>query len=770
MLYSLIINYVLNKNQNMRIVFVILFMNLLFFSSCSDDWSNRIPETSNLQKGFTNEILQNRGNFTIFLDAMNKAGYGDLIQGKGLSTIFAPTDNVFKRYLKKHNYASIDDMDAEELRVLIGYHIIKYSYSQDLFLNFQPTQEGEHVLPGVCYKHRTTVRDAISTRFDPVSKKTLKIFNREKYLPVFNSNMFISLGIKDQESEYKYFYPKSNWYGDIDRIYPANAGVSEASIPTDNGYLYIVDQVIEPLRTIHGVMEDSTLDYSLMGELYDRFPNYKYDADLSSKYAEAGDSLFIFYHMNTPNFALLDIANEWTSDREDWKLLGRDACNAFVPNNQAMKDFFQEFWQDPSLSQKYESYETIDRLALFYLVNNHFLRSQGPTFPQHLREGLMNSWGYRYNFDVDMDVKHREICGNGVMYGIQKVEIPAIFETATRPVFQSPKYRMFSYMLMKAGMLSVIANKERRLTIFLPSDAVLMASGYTLSEDPAGNLSNYKILKDAKEIKVSEMESIIRYHIISDIIPQETITDDGQTWFETDRESSFLKLGDNRIVLENDKAIQLGIDEFNSDGKWGTWRAYEVKKLFETAILNITEEMEPAGGGQHPEWKPWILNWKNDIVKKTEHWKGDKDNLIPFANSRGILFCTHDSWAKPGQNGVPKVKSSSDKTQNKELTAWFGKHMLAKKDNKELSILDFMQGNVKNTEFQTVTPGFSIRILNSEPVTDNDFGPYKLTIQLPESEGGRIVKAYGPQFARECLFYILETADEAFVAEKQTEN
>ena len=73
--------------------------------------------------------------------------------------------------------------------------------------------------------------------------------------------------------------------------------------------------------------------------------------------------------MNTPNFALLDIANEWTSDREDWKLLGRDACNGFVPNNKAMEDFFKEYWQDPSLSQKYESYETIDRLALFYLIN-----------------------------------------------------------------------------------------------------------------------------------------------------------------------------------------------------------------------------------------------------------------------------------------------------------------------------------------------------------------------------------------------------------------
>lgn len=324
-------------------------------------------------------------------------------------------------------------------------------------------------------------------------------------------------------------------------------------------------------------------------------------------------------------------------------------------------------------------------------------------------------------------------------------------------------------MLMKAGMLSLIANKERKVTLFLPSDAALAASGYALSEDPSGNLSNYQILKDGKKISVKDMETIIRYHLISEVVPLEAITEDDQNWYETDRESSFLRLGQNRIVLENDKAVQLGIDEFNTDGKWGTWRAYEVKKLFETAILNITEEMEPLGGGQHPEWKPWILNWKNNIVKKTEYWPNDKDNLTPFASSRGILFCTHDDWAKPGQNGVPKVKSSSDKTQNKELTAWFGKHMIARKDNKTLNILDFIRGTVENTEFQTVTEDFSIKILKCEPIEDKDFGPFKLTIQLPESENNRVVNAYGPQFARECLFYILETVDDCFVAEKDDE-
>ena len=74
----------------------------------------------------------------------------------------------------------------------------------------------------------------------------------------------------------------------------------ESGIPTDNGYLYIVDKVMEPSRTIYKELSDNSgtgADYSLCKGLFDRISLYKYDASVSKNYAaSSGDSLFYFYH------------------------------------------------------------------------------------------------------------------------------------------------------------------------------------------------------------------------------------------------------------------------------------------------------------------------------------------------------------------------------------------------------------------------------------------------------------------------------------------
>lgn len=732
----------------LRIAFLLLSFCLILFSSCGDEWEDRIPQQSNVKKGFVYDILKNRGNFTIYLQAAERIGYNDLLQGKGLSTFFVPTDNTFKRYLKKHNLSSIDDISDDDLKMLIGYHVVKYSYSMNEFMNFQPTQNADHVLPGVCYKHRTLARDKSEEVINPRTGAKIKLFNGEKFLPVFSSNMFNSLGIKDQEDNYKFFFPKSNWYGDVDKIHVANSGVLEQAIPADNGYLYIIDQVIEPLRTVYAVMKDPKLHYSTMQKLYDKFPGYAYRKDLSELYAVPGDSLYMFLHMETVNFSLLSVASDWTSDRTDWKLLCRDAYNGFVPNDEAMETFFTEFWGDPSLRNRYESYDDLDKLALFYLLDNHFLRTSGVLFPQTIRNGLMNNYGYPYDFDVDGDVEHKEVCANGAFYGINKVQIPTLFETVSRPAFQSPKYKLFSYMLVKSGMLSLLTNKDRKITMFIPSDAVLSAAGYTLNIGDPWNLSTYEVNNGTTKVSVSDLDAIVRYFII----PEETITPADlsggeQKWYETDRQASFVKIGENRIVMEDgETSVNLGIDEFNTDGRFGPWRAYEVKGMFTLPSFALASD---------PKWDTWIKEWQAVVNGSDNAGKP----LIPFANSRGVMFCVPKDWCKQGENGIPKVNNAN----KLPVTEWTNKHIFTVKDNGDnLNLLDFMQGNIQGKDLQSANKDFSIRILNvnsSASSPNKKYGQYELDIELPD---GRTVKAYGPQYTRDCLLYVLPTASDRF--------
>ncbi|MDR2413445.1 MAG: fasciclin domain-containing protein [Odoribacteraceae bacterium] len=743
------------------VVLTLWALSLLLLAGCEEKWEETVPRQENVQKGFSYDILKERGSFEIFLDAAERTGFTDLLTGKGLSTLFVPTDVAFKRYFRRRGISGLEEIPGEELRLLVGQHCLRYSYNKEQLLNFQPDVESQIAIPGINYKFRTAVHERPEQRFDPKQNKMITVANLDKYLPVFGINTFKAVGAKNPEENYRYFFPKSNWYGvEDEHLYAANAGVLESSIPTDNGYLYIVDNVIEPLRTIYKVMEGDTNKYGLMLKLYDRFPGFlTKDESFANRYMDGLPyaTTYMFLHMDTQNFMLLPIGNEWTTERDDWLLLSKVTYNAFVPSNATLNSFFREFWGDPNLSQRYKDYNEVDPLAIYYFISNHFVKSDGLIFPEQLRAGMVSEWGYPYGFNVDTDVDYKEICGNGTFYGLTKVDVPTIFETAPRPTFQSPKYRIFSYMLAKSGMLSLLANKERELTLFLLSDETLTELGYNLNNS-GSTLNDYTVRKGSSTVSATDMETIVRGQVINRVINMDEITTSEQEWMETDNEDAFVQIGSGRMLSEDGAPVNLGVDEFNSSGRWGTWRAYEVKGLLSSGIDILTELIED----QTKPYRAWLkTNFKEKIIKSTDHDIANvyTDPLKPFTYGRGLIFCTLDTWGNPGSLGIPPV-NANDKVP---LTDWLSKHMVSRQSDTTFVFLDVLKGTIADKELQTVHKDFKIKVLSMDPVFNNTYGNYRMRIQLPFSENDRVVEAYGPHFAKECMFFILTKAEDRFV-------
>ena len=98
-------------------------------------------------------------------------------------TVMAPDNNAFTAYLSEHNYSTVKDIPARELKELIGFHLLYYSYNKGSMENFRPEGEGaydegtEILDPGLYYKFRTrssgepTREVSIYTKFWTVSKK-----------------------------------------------------------------------------------------------------------------------------------------------------------------------------------------------------------------------------------------------------------------------------------------------------------------------------------------------------------------------------------------------------------------------------------------------------------------------------------------------------------------------------------------------------------------------------------------------------------------------
>lgn len=731
--------------------------------SCEDKWEDTIPNAGENRKGFTRDILKGRGDCEIFLEAVEKAGYQSLVEGKGLSTMFVPTDVAFRRFFRRNGYNSLDDIPEATLKSMVGQHILRYSYSQDQLLNFQPQLEVQEHPAGIYFRHWTVYQDGVEIRHNPVTNTDIKVYNVDKFLPVFNTNLFKSLGLKEAEQNYKYFFPRSNWYGEGDHIYPANAGVMEDPIPSDNGYVYIVDNVIEPLRTIYRVLEDESKPYGIMRELYDRFPGYRLmGTRYDQSYADATGDNYWFFHYNTSTHMLLAIGCEWTTDRDDWILLPKVTYNGFVPSDNAMNAYFREYWGDPSLTQKYDTWEDLDNLAVYHLIRNHFMDMDGMVFPEHLRKGLVSEWGTPYKFDVDSDVDYKEVCGNGVVYGLNKVEPPAVFEGITRPLFQTPKYKMLSYITDLSGMLPLLVDDEEPLTMFIPSDDIFTGLGYNLyyggSAFQLANISVRTGTSSSTALSVNQMELLVRNQLVEGLISPEDIHSETPVWHETLREDSFLKIGNGMLETEDGTKIYLGTDQFNTNSRYGNWRAYEVRGIASgTSLKNFASAVSTTTS---PYYSMLNNNYRLKIINNSGYFNGSGD-LIPFRYSRGLMFVTLDAWASPGTNGIPEVNVNDTEA----MTAWLNKHAIGRKTEENFRIIDFLTGDAVGKEYTTLDEEFKIRIVAMEEVSEI-YGTYKLTIQLPASEGNRRVEAYGPHFAKETMFYIITRASDRFVWEE----
>lgn len=744
----------------MRILTVILL--LLAFCACSDEWKKKDEVTGDgLKRGTAYEILEGRGNYTIFLEAIDRIGYRDLLDGKGLSTIFVPDDKAFQTYFTKHGITDgLDGIDSVALNQLMGQHILKFAYRRQELNNFQP-QTGMEDLPGINYKHPTVLTPPIRTFYNRGNRRNVKVYSNTRYLPVFTTNMFNSLGIAESYN-FEYFYPNSSW-GAEKGISAANAVVTSDEIETDNGYMYTVDQVIEPLHNVYEAMENDE-KYSVMKDIFDRFLTFSYNANASKKYAAVGDSLYSIGTESTKNFPLSCLADEWTSNGVWETPQFANAFNAFIPTNDAMEAFFEDYWLDNQtvLPDNYGSYEELDKLLLYYLLENHILVSN-PAFPERVKDVLRNSWGYKYDFDPDADVVDKEMCTNGAFMGITKVQSPAIFTGITRQVFQSPAYKMFAYILAKSGLLPTLANEAADITLFIPDDQALINAGYTLN-DPGTTLEAVTVNVNGSGAVASALSDFVNSHTLPFKLTDDILKGEPD-WYETSKPGTFVKIGSDQILLEDGATVATIVASYAANN------AYQVSRTLVPALNTWLAMVEKDDAYAYRTWHK--TNLKENIIKSSNYFPGNQSKpLTCFASNRGVFFTSHDSWGVVGENDVPEKGTSA--SQKKAMTDWLAKHMIRPDENPDMKLVDFQTGNLIGRSYQTIYEGVSIKILDVktcedviEPLSgqaETELGRMKLTIEvITEGKQTRTAVAYGPHLSTECVFFVIRNAEERFV-------
>lgn len=478
-------------------VFVLCF----FFVSCNDE-KNNYYNTPEWLKGSIYKVLQDRGNYSIFLKGVDLANMKPMLDGKSILTVMAPNDSAFTVYLSQ-NYGGkkIEELPLDEIKKLIGFHVLYYSFDREKLINFRP-MEGDgasvadkNINAGLYYKFRTNSMDGVTIEKDTAGKD-VKVYHLERFLPVFSYRMFQTKQI-DAKTNYEYFFPDTEWKDPVG-FNVSNAKVTNYSIIADNGYIYTVDRVLRPLETIYKELA-SNPDYSDYLALFNTYEYYQVDKNLSIEYGN-GDSLYQHYH------SLANIACEWpVTDYRMINLLSSVSYSVFAPNNNALRSFFNDYWRVGG----YASLDEVSKTSIAYLLYNS-LYASSIVFPDEIKKGLIiNNFGTKIKFDVDaVPQASRKICVNGALYGLNVLTPPAMFGSVTGPAFQ---YKKYSYMLdwiSASDLVLTLASDETRYIMLYPSDELM--NKYDITRDATGTFYKSNI-----RISGATMQNYVYAHCVS---------------------------------------------------------------------------------------------------------------------------------------------------------------------------------------------------------------------------------------------------------------
>lgn len=624
--------------------FVALCGLTLLLTSCQEKNMMEYFEEPSWLRGSIYEELQASGDYTLFLEGVDSAGFAPMVKGKSILTVMAPDDEAMTAYLDEHYGGKrIAELPKDELKKLIGNHLLYYSFDKDALVNFRPiegdgaTEEDKLNNAGLYYKFRSHSQDAITQEVDTAGN-LVNVYHLERYVPVFSYMMFQTKQI-DAKKNYEYFFPESGWQGD-GGFNVANAAVKPDgyAVPTSNGYVYRVSEVLDPLNTIYKELEDAG-KYTRFLELFDRYEYYAKDELLTREYGN-GTDLYQHYHSPMPNLAC-----EWpTTSYLNVASNSWGAYTVFAPTDDAFMEFFDDYWKSTPEVPNYDSLAEVPDASIQALLLNS-LYGSSIVFPEEIEKGLIeNTQGFVIKIETDRVAQEdRKICLNGVLYGCEYLTPPAQFYSVTGPAYQYKKFSNFVTMLNGSGMISSLCSDAvDYIMLFSSNEQMQKSAGITYDE------TKKALVTTASPNGIKGVADYVYAHVASPmdgdcVIPEsgvKVIANVSPTrklyWYVKDgRVTNCIKFNDllkhaENTVTENDVFCEIHPLAYRGDvDGWSNGRCYELDGFFEGTYDNVA----------NPNFVSTMWKYQHDATTQFYAWVKllDKAKLID-RNAQSINF------------------------------------------------------------------------------------------------------------------------------------
>lgn len=511
------------KKPSSQIVLMLLLFFSVWINGCNSEKEEYYAKPDWLEPSIYQQ-LSDRGNFTLYLACVDKAGYKDQLSKSGFYTVFVPTDEAFTRYLSEKGYGSIDLIDSVLAKQIVSYSMCITPASYEKIDDYQneSTSATEANTQNKAFKRTTYNYKWVYQETDPVEDdvKSVIDINRisgvagstvstllnddfnQKNLPFFTASYMSLRGIS--AVDYNYFYPGV----ELSDFNVVDAKVIEKDVWAENGIFHVVDKVIEPLSNLEEILTQSD-DCSEFKSLLDKYV-VKYelaDENFLLKYEQTTGSrqnIYLKYYEGccfSPN-----CENYLRATAMDAQI---DGFTLFAPTNEAM----QTFYNQKLFKYGYTTLEELPDYIIEDFVNAHmFMTTVWPT----KFSATNNLYGEPARFDANSDVVKRVFGSNGVFYAVDKVQATNSFSTVLGDVLLNPNYSLMYQALLDVEPLAEnLKSKNANYLLFLISNAQFAEAG--LAYNPNSNrweFTHATGTPDLGTVESSALTRLINLHIV----------------------------------------------------------------------------------------------------------------------------------------------------------------------------------------------------------------------------------------------------------------
>jgi len=274
--------------------------------------------------------IREQADLTVFTKCIQLTGYDSIIDKSGSYTVFAPNDEAFSQYFQEHpEYVSVESMPREELIRLVKYLIVQNPWSTeqlrslDVYGWIDSTDLNNDIPRG--FKRETLLREkdrnygvAQGEKESLVIVDTLKstwlrrqATDSRKYVPIFYKE-YLDI-YKLNSADFAFYFERP--FEKATDLYFAGARIVTPDIFAENGFVHIIDRVVEPLENAFQILNSTTggYSYSKFLGMINTFPEFAYNEDKTLDQPGADQGLVVdsLFDITYPELAF-DITNEKT--------------------------------------------------------------------------------------------------------------------------------------------------------------------------------------------------------------------------------------------------------------------------------------------------------------------------------------------------------------------------------------------------------------------------------------------------------------------------